>query len=211
VQEPTILRVSHYASRSPSENSVCRSETAVPPKCANETRALRSRQMSRKFVSARKLSLLDSRKVPGLTEEFAKQRGQKLEIRQIFNSWRREWDSNHESASPYLFEISIEFSELGTRGMMSPENWMPAWLFNKDRLKFRNSCASASLTSDEYRNCDRLAATRNSCGTTISCWPRISRYLSWPIQSLFRTWGSPNRPRINISRSPRDDPLTSSL
>jgi hypothetical protein len=106
---------SHYASRSPSENSVCRSETAVPPKCANETRALRSRQMSRKFVSARKLSLLDSRKVPGLTEEFAKQKGQKLEIRQIFNSWRRERDSNHESGSPYPFEKSGSFRVLGTR------------------------------------------------------------------------------------------------
>jgi hypothetical protein len=88
-----------------SENSVCRSETAVPPKCANETRALRPRQMSRKFVSARKPSLLDSRKVPGLTEEFAKQKGQKLEIRQLFNSWRGWKDSNlqpdgYEGTSP---------------------------------------------------------------------------------------------------------------
>ena len=44
--------VSHYASRSPSANWVCRAEIAVPPKCANETRARRSRQMPHKFVSA---------------------------------------------------------------------------------------------------------------------------------------------------------------
>lgn len=44
--------VSHHASRSASANSVCRAETAVPPKCGNETRARRSRQMPHKFVSA---------------------------------------------------------------------------------------------------------------------------------------------------------------
>jgi hypothetical protein len=43
---------SHYASRSASANSVCRAETAVPPKCANETRARRAWQMPHKFVSA---------------------------------------------------------------------------------------------------------------------------------------------------------------
>ena len=73
--------------------------------------------MSREFVSARKLSSLDSRKVPELTEEFPEHESQKPEIREIFNSWRRERDSNHESASPYPFEISIEFSQVGTRGI----------------------------------------------------------------------------------------------
>jgi hypothetical protein len=87
------------------------------------------------------------------------------------------------------------------RGFLPPRSFPPAdrarrchaempW-FESPSLEAR--CASASLTSDEYRDCDRLAATRNSCGTTISYWPRISRYLSWPIQSLFRSWGSPNR------------------
>jgi hypothetical protein len=98
----------------------CRRETAVPPNCANETGALRSRQMSREFVSARKLSLLDSRKGPELTEEFEKQKSQKREVRQIFNSWRRERDSNHESSSPYLFETPNKFSHLGSRDILAP-------------------------------------------------------------------------------------------
>ena len=34
----------------------------------------------------------------------------------ILSSWRRERDLNHESASPYPFENSKEFSKLGTRG-----------------------------------------------------------------------------------------------
>jgi hypothetical protein len=62
--------------------------------------------MPHKFVSARKLSLLDSRKVPELAEEFAKQKSQKHETGQILSSWRREQDSNDESASPYPFENS---------------------------------------------------------------------------------------------------------
>jgi hypothetical protein len=69
-------------------------ETAVPPKCANETRARRSPQMPHKFVSARKLSLLDWRKVPELAEEFAKQKSQKHETGQILCSWRGWEDSN---------------------------------------------------------------------------------------------------------------------
>jgi hypothetical protein len=85
---PLVDRLSFLVSPSCHEFG-CR-ETAVPPNCANATGALRSRQMSRELVSARKLSLLDSRKVPGLTEEFTAQKSQKREIRQIFNSWRRE-------------------------------------------------------------------------------------------------------------------------
>jgi hypothetical protein len=61
------------------------------------------------------LSLLDWRKVPELAEEFAKQKSQKHEIGQILSSWRREQDSNDESASPYPFENSPKFSKLGTR------------------------------------------------------------------------------------------------
>jgi hypothetical protein len=68
--------VASYASRSPTANSVVAQETAVPPNCANETPARRSRQMSREFVSARELSLLDSRKAPELAEEFARPRRQ---------------------------------------------------------------------------------------------------------------------------------------
>ena len=87
--DPLVDRLSFCVSLSHHEFG-CRRETAVPPNCANETGALRSRQISREFVSARKLSLLNSRKVPELTEEFSKQKSQKHEIRQILNSWRRE-------------------------------------------------------------------------------------------------------------------------
>ena len=91
----------------------CRRETAVPPNCANETGALRSRQMSREFVSARKPSLLDSRKVPELTEEFTTQKSQKREIRQIFDSWRREWDSNPRYGFPHTRFPSVRLKPLG--------------------------------------------------------------------------------------------------
>jgi Protein of unknown function (DUF2924) len=61
LHEPTLMlgaraahlsSVSHCPSRSLSANSVCRAETAVPPKCANETRARRSQQTPHEFVSA---------------------------------------------------------------------------------------------------------------------------------------------------------------
>src|SRR5690242_8157708 len=41
-----------------------------------------------------KLCLLDPRKIPELPEEFVKQKSQKRETRQIFNSWRRECTPN---------------------------------------------------------------------------------------------------------------------
>ena len=64
-------------------------ETAVPPNCGNETRARRSRQMPHEFVSTRKLSLLDSRKVAEPAEEFAPPERQKTITSQILSSWRR--------------------------------------------------------------------------------------------------------------------------
>ena len=72
--------------------------------------------MPHEFVSARKLSLLDWRKVPELAEEFAQHKSQKHDIHQILSSWRRERDSNLESGPPYPFENSREFIRLGTRG-----------------------------------------------------------------------------------------------
>jgi len=67
-------------------------------------------QIPHESVSAWKLSLLDSRKAPELIAEFAKQRSQKRETRQIFNSWRREPDSNHKYGGPYLYKKSVELS-----------------------------------------------------------------------------------------------------
>ena len=61
------------------------------------------------------MSLLDWRKVPELAEEFAKQKSQKHETRQILSSWRRERDSNHESGRPYLFETANKYRDLGSR------------------------------------------------------------------------------------------------
>ena len=56
-REPTAYRSSLvFASRSPCANSIAGQETAVPPNCANETRARRSQQMQHEFVSARKLT-----------------------------------------------------------------------------------------------------------------------------------------------------------
>jgi hypothetical protein len=55
-QQPAMPVIGFLSGRSPNESQsvvkAFRAETAVPPKCANETRARRSRQMPHKFVSA---------------------------------------------------------------------------------------------------------------------------------------------------------------
>src|SRR5262245_48409082 len=48
-----------------------------------------------------KAIMLDWRKVPELAEEFAKQKSQKHETRQILTSWRRGRDSNPRYGYPY--------------------------------------------------------------------------------------------------------------
>src|SRR5207249_10801903 len=61
-------------------------------KGANETRRRNRLQSAKNSSLCERYCWGGCHKVPELTEEFAKQKSQKHEIRQIFNSWRREWD-----------------------------------------------------------------------------------------------------------------------
>src|SRR5438105_4008492 len=72
-QEPTIFRVSLIRRLARlARIRFAGQRLPYPPKCANETRARQSRQMPHKFVSARKLSLVDWRKVPGISGRICK-------------------------------------------------------------------------------------------------------------------------------------------
>jgi len=60
----------------------------------------------------------DPYEVPELARQFARPRRQKLQQCQIFSSWRREPDSNHESGCPYPFKKSNEFRKLRTGDLL---------------------------------------------------------------------------------------------
>jgi hypothetical protein len=109
---PLVDRLSFW-SRSATTSSVA-GERLPYHQIAQTRRARCDRGKCRaEFVSARKTSLLDSRKVPELTEEFAKQKSQKHETGQILSSWRREWDSNPRYGFPYTRFPSVRLKPLG--------------------------------------------------------------------------------------------------
>jgi hypothetical protein len=89
-------------------------------KGANETRRRNRLQSAKNSSLCERYCWGGCRKVPELTEEFAKQKSQKHEIRQIFNSWRRERDSNRESGPPYPFEKIAEIQDVRYQRGLSP-------------------------------------------------------------------------------------------
>ena len=158
-------------------------ETAVPPKCANETRARSSPQLPHEFVSARKPSLLDWRKVPERAVEFAQQKSQKHDIRQTLSSWRRERDLNLESGSPYPFENSREFIRLGTRGFAGCD--VRGLLLCHHGLRFVCRLWSWSAWTARARHVDIPAPT--SCRRRrdhISCAQRTMPYSTLSAMKL---------------------------
>jgi hypothetical protein len=71
-------------------------------KGANETRRRNRMQSAKNSSLCERYCWGGCRKVPELTEEFAKQKSQKHEIRQIFNSWRRMQSRSNRSPNPQI-------------------------------------------------------------------------------------------------------------
>jgi hypothetical protein len=155
------------------------------------------------------LSLLDWRKVPGLAEEFAKQKSQKHETGQILSSWRRERDSNLESGSPYPFEKSNTFKMLGSREGC---RGCPARTYRHQGKRFR---AAAPQTQLQQGHRARKSLTRGACDcvpslkwTTRDSRSTVSRdaISGWRFAAVVRMCSARSRARTcpAHSSSPAD-------
>jgi hypothetical protein len=78
-------------------------------KGTNETRRRNRLQSAKNSSLCERYCWGGCRKVPELTEEFAKQKSQKHEIRQIFNSWRREWETPPPPRKTWLSPLLLTF------------------------------------------------------------------------------------------------------
>jgi hypothetical protein len=155
-------------------------ETAVPPNCANETRARATRQMPHEFVSAGKPSLLDPCKTAELAEEFALPKRQQQPQRQIFNSWRAREDSNLQPdryerdyfigsigkiwrfSTPQPTNVLVWFTSFIGEKLVGP----PAGLSLRARSRMRATKTGASV------RLDRIAAMRRQSAATVGwCKP----------------------------------------